>query len=139
MNRIKNKRGFAAALVLTAVAAAGLIVMLIKGFEWRFLVGVLVAMVLAIVNFILSFTHKGVIEEMKDLTDERDRHIAMMSGQTALQILNYILYAGILVSLVLYAVLQSTVCLAIGLTFCGISIVLFLIVLLVNLYYEKHS
>lgn len=70
MNRIKNKRSFATALVLAAVATAGLIGMLIKGFEWRFLAGALVAMVLAIVNFILSFTHKGVIEEMKDMTDE---------------------------------------------------------------------
>lgn len=139
MKKIKNKRSFLVALIFATVAIVGLIVMLIKGLEWRLLAGILVALVWAILNFILSFIHKGVVEEMKDMTDERDRHIAMMSGQTALQILKYILYAGILISFILYIALQSTICLAVGITFCGILIVLFLILLITNLYYEKHS
>lgn len=71
--------------------------------------------------------------------DERDVFLTMKTDKTTLRILNYILLAGSLVSIVLYSLYPSVIHITLMITFTAIMFIQLAILLFVNIYYEKHA
>lgn len=137
MKRIGNKRAFVTALVTTALAAACFAAAFAQR-QLRFAIGGLLLLVWSASAYYSAF-HKDTLKNTDAQTDERDLYIAMKSSKSALQIVNSLLVAGGFVCIVLSAVWQSSVLLTVGATLCAVLILLFFILLVCNIYYEKKS
>ncbi len=137
MKRIKNKRCLAIAIFMTVLAGACIIAYVVSQEETRFLIGCVLAIVYAGINYYSALSKKGVIEELEADADERDVFLAMKASQTSMQILNYLLLAACVVSLVMYSVTQNIICIALALAFCAVLVIAFIVLLCVNGYYER--
>ena len=105
----------------------------------RFLVASVILEVFAVVNYMFAFANKGVLEELEGNADERDYFNVLKSSHMVLKILNYVLCTGCFVSIIIYAAIRSTICIAVAFTFCAVLVMLFVIMLCTNMYYEKHN
>ncbi len=139
MKRIKNKRSFFTGVITIVIAGVCFGTLLFSSFEPRLLIAGMIALAWSISSFILAFSQKGIVEELETVADERDKHIAMKSGHKTLQIINYVLCACCVVSLVLYGVFRLSVFISIATTLCCVLLLLFITMLCVNTYYEKHN
>lgn len=138
MKRVKSRRQMAAGIIALVLALL-CFAMLLAGYQARFLAAGVLALAWSAVSFSLAFSQKGAEEEIATQADERDVYLAMKSGHTALRVLAYALWGGCLGSLVLYGGLRLPVLLHIAVTLCAVQILLFLITLGANLYWEKRG
>jgi hypothetical protein len=136
--KIKSEKNFVYGIISTILAIICLVVLLIK-FEWRFLIVGIFLVALAAVNYSIAFSRKGALEQLADSIDERDIYITMRSSRLALKLLNYILCAGCFACLVLYGAFKTQIFLIISITLCVVLCILFVVMLLANIHYEKHS
>ena len=139
MKMIKNKRHFIVGLISTAVAITCLIVWLTVERETRFLIAFALSFIYAIINYFSSFSKKGLVEELSTTTDERDIYIISKTCHTSMKILNYLLFTGCIISLILYVALHSQTYIVIAITLCIILLLMLLIIIAVNNYYEKNN
>lgn len=137
--KIKNRRQFILGILFVIIAFLCFGVIIIDHFEIRFLISGILSILLASYNFIYALLQKGVIEEITSETDERDIYLAMKSAHATIKITNYLLYAGCLISLILYNIYKVTVFMTLGITFSVIILALLIISLIVNRYYEKNN
>lgn len=137
--KIKNVRSLASGILLMLLAAACACRLLLTGFQLRVLLSALLAVSLSLVSFYLAFTHRGIEEELSRYTDERDRYLAVKSGHATVRIMNYLLLGGCWMALVLYGLTKSALALSVAVTLCGVLIAMFIIMLGVNLYYERRG
>lgn len=137
MKRIKSEKNFVYGVISSVFSVMCLIILLIK-LEWRFLAAGILLLALSAVNFKKAFSRSGITEELSESADERDIYIIMKSSRSTLKILNYSLYAACLVSLMLYGLLKSQIYIAVAITLCAVIAALFLIMLFVNIYYDKQ-
>lgn len=138
MKRVKSRRQMAAGIIALVLALL-CFAMLLAGYQARFLAAGVLALAWSAVSFSLAFSQKGAAEKIAAQADERDIYLAMKSGHTALRVLAYALWGGCLASLVLYGGLRLPVLLHIAVTLCAVQILLFLITLGANLYWEKRG
>lgn len=136
--KIKSERNFVIGIISTILAVVCLTVLLIE-FEWRFLIVEILLVVLASINYAIAFSRKGTLEQLADSVDERDVYIAMKSSRSALKLLSYILCTGCFVCLVLYVAFKAQIFFIISLTLCVVLCIMFVVMLLTNIHYEKHS
>lgn len=61
------------------------------------------------------------------------------SGHATVRIMNYLLLGGCWIALVLYGFTKSALALSVAATLCGVLIAMFIIMLGVNLYYERRG
>ena len=136
--KIKSQSNFVYGCISTILAIVCLVGLFIK-FEWRFLIAEIFLIVVATINYSLAFSRKGALEHLGDSTDERDIYITMKSSRLTLKLLNYILCTGCFICLALYGVFKTQIFLIVSLTLCVVLCILFIVALLVNIHYEKHS
>ncbi|MBZ4665105.1 hypothetical protein [Mahella sp.] len=139
MKRIKNTRAFIVGIIAAVIAAICFAANLLDGIELRFLVSGFWALAWSAMSFYFAFSKKGLTESVSDSIDERDQYITMKSGKMALQILNYILWGGGLISSTLYGIFRQPIFMIVAATLCAVILTLFIIILSVNIYYEKHN
>ena len=137
MKGIRNKRRFALGVILTLMAVASMVVAAMSEGNDRFVVGTVIFLSLACVNYFYAFRQRDVIEEIVGSIDERDSYLAMKSCQMAMQIVNYILLAVLQVSLVLYAAFDHMVLLVVAITLSVVLLLMFFVTIVVNSKYEK--
>ena len=138
MKKIKRKRY--AALAVLCLGLAGLcLVVQAAGPSPRHLLAALLLLALAAVNGLRALARTGILEEAARQADERDRLLILLASQAALRILNGLLAAGCFAALVLYGALRRPELLAVGLTLCGVLVVLFALVLAAQCWYERHG
>ena len=130
--KIKSVRNLASGILLMFLAAACACKLLLDGFQLRFLLSALLAVSISLVSFYFAFTHRGIEEELSRYADERDRYLAV-------RIMNYLLLGGCWIALVLYGFTKSALALSVAATLCGVLIAMFIIMLGVNLYYERRG
>lgn len=135
--KIKSRRNFIIAIISTILAVTCLAI-LFTAFEFRFVITSLFLFIYAIINFILAFSKRGILEEIGGVADERDKFIAMKSGHLTLKILNYVLSTACFISIVLYGAFKNTIFLSSAILLCSIIVLMFIIMLAVNIYYEKN-
>lgn len=139
MKRIKSKRNFATGVIATILSLVCFGILIFVETEKRFLMSGILLLAFAAWNYVIAFSNKGVLEEIERNSDERDYFIIMKSSHMAIKMLNYILCIGCFSSLIVYGAVRSDICMAVALTCCAVLIVLFLVVLGTNMYYEKHN
>lgn len=139
MKKIINKRHFCAGLISTGLATACIIVALLNTQNLRFIIGAVILLVLAAVNYRYAFSKKDVAEEILGFADERERYIAMKSCQAMVQIVNYLLLGGCQLSLILYGAFRLPAFLIVAITLCSVLVLMFVVTLLANMYFDRHA
>lgn len=136
--KIKNKRALASGVIATAVGILALSAWA-AGAGNRFLLAAVLLAALALVNYSRSLSQKGVLEELEQQSDERDRYLVMKTSHILLQITNYVLCGATFLFLVAYGAWKSPILLAVAITLCAILLFLFIGTLIINTRLEHQE
>ena len=136
--KIKNKRALASGVIATAVGILALSAWA-AGAGNRFLLAAVLLAALALVNYSRSLSQKGVLEELEQQADERDRYLVMKTSHILLQITNYVLCGATFLFLVAYGAWKSPILLAVAITLCAILLFLFIGTLIINTSLEHQE
>lgn len=132
--KIYYKKSFISGVfsLLLGVACGGL--MVVRGFEIKLLVGLLLLLVLGGVDILWSLPR----DSRASRGDERDRLICETSAWRAYGLLTNGCFFVSLVLLAGYAIFRSPMLLTAALTLDGVVLAAFLLLLGANLFYEKR-
>ena len=132
--KIYYKKSFISGVfsLLLGVVCGGL--MVVRGFEIKLLVGLLLLLVLGGVDILWSLSR----DSRASRGDERDRLICETSAWRAYGLLTNGCFFVSLVLLVGYAIFWSPMLLTAALTLDGVVLAAFLLLLGTNLFYEKR-
>ena len=136
--KIKNKRALASGVIATAVGILALSAWA-AGAGNRFLLAAVLLAALALVNYSRSLSQKGVLEELEQQADERDRYLVMKTSHILLQITNYVLCGATCLFLAAYGAWKSLILLAVAITLCAILLFLFIGTLIINTRLEHQE
>ena len=134
-----NKRSLALAGLSLVLLAASLAAYFLQGREIRFLLSAGLALVWGLVQLYEAFHTKGAAELAAALADERDHYLAAKSSQRALRIFSCLLLAACFALLFSYGVWKRPELLGALAALCAAAVVLFVLLLGVNIYYEKRG
>ena len=136
--KIKNKRALASGVIATAVGILALSAWA-AGAGNRFLLAAVLLAALALVNYSRSLSQKGVLEELEQQADERDRYLVMKTSHILLQITTYVLCGATFLFLAAYGAWKSPILLAVAITLCAILLFLFIGTLIINTRLEHQE
>ena len=144
MKKIENKFNFFLACLMAAVALACLAVYFLaavwgKGKDPALLAATFVVAVWAVTDFYDAFHKKPIEERVAGQADERDVYLAMKSSRTAMMIFNKCLILASVAAFWGYAKLDAAFLLPVAVTLAAAVLFLFLLLLGVNLYYERRD
>lgn len=134
-----NKRSLALAALSLVLLAASLAAYFLQGRETRFLLSAGLALVWGLVQLYEAFHTKGAAELAAALADERDHYLAAKSSQCALRIFSYLLLAACFALLISYGLWKRPELLGALAALYAAAVVLFVLLLCVNIYYEKRG
>ena len=134
-----NKRSLALAGLSLVLLAASLAAYFLQGREIRFLLSAGLALVWGLVQLYDAFHTKGAAELAAALADERDHYLAAKSSQRALGIFSCLLLAACFAVLFSYGLWKRPELLGALAALCAAAVVLFVLLLGVNIYYEKRG
>ena len=134
-----NKRSLALAALSLVLLAASLAAYFLQGRETRFLLSAGLALVWGLVQLYEAFHTKGAAELAAALADERDHYLAAKSSQRALRIFSCLLLAACFALLFSYGLWKRPELLGALAALCAAAVVLFVLLLGVNIYYEKRG
>lgn len=134
-----NKRSLALAALSLVLLAASLAAYFLQGREIRFLLSAGLALVWGLVQLYEAFHTKGAAELAAALADERDHYLAAKSSQRALRIFSCLLLAACFAVLFSYGLWKRPELLGALAALCAAAVVLFVLLLGVNIYYEKRG
>lgn len=134
-----NKRSLALAGLSLVLLAASLAAYFLQGREIRFLLSAGLALVWGLVQLYEAFHTKGAAELAAALADERDHYLAAKSSQRALRIFSCLLLAACFAMLFSYGLWKRPELLGALAALCAAAVVLFVVLLGVNIYYEKRG
>ena len=134
-----NKRSLALAALSLVLLAASLAAYFLQGRETRFLLSAGLALVWGLVQLYEAFHTKGAAELAAALADERDHYLAAKSSQCALRIFSCLLLAACFALLFSYGLWKRPELLGALAALCAAAVALFVLLLCVNIYYEKRG
>lgn len=137
MKTIKNVKAFMTGITTLILSVFCILLTPQKG--PRFWVACVILLLWSLFSFIHAFFKSPTESEPVILTDERDIFITLKAGKSALSLLHHLLVLSCLCGMILYAFFRSKILLPIIITLFSILLVQSLLVLLTNLYYEKHD
>ena len=135
--KIQHYRPFFTGLFCWALAVGVVLLTLLQGLSPRHLTGAAILAALGAVEFWFAFSRKSIEEEMGAKVDERALFIATQSGHATLRVLSGLLFAGAVLALVGYGFTKDALWMAVALTLCAVVILMFVILLAADRYYEK--
>lgn len=137
--KVRSPMNLVMGIFMAVMCSVCLVAYFVKDQDIRLLAAGFIVLVWAVTEFYEAF-HKGPIEErVSGQADERDIYLAMKSSRTAMSIFNKVLLLVSIVSFWVYARLDVEFLLPIAVTLCGVELFLFLLLLCVNIYYEKRG
>lgn len=139
MKRIKNIRSFVTAIVVLILGSVCLGIIAFRGMEARFLIAGIFLLAWSAINFFSSFTKLSIDKQAEKVTDERDKYITMKSSRKALLITNYLIGAACFINMFLFAVLKWEQLLTVTITLCAVLFLMIFVIIVCNIYYEKHE
>jgi len=137
--KIKSIRHFITGILCAILSSISLGVLFINGFSLKYFVSAILLILFSLISFIYSFSVKGLEEEIRESIDERDSFVTMKSGHKTLQIANWLFYSIVMILISLYGFTKFYVFLISAMTLCAVIAILFILMIIVNLYYEKHE
>ena len=139
MKKVKNVQNLVVAIAMTVAGVVCLGAYVCIGPDFRLLVAAFIVLAWAVTDFYAAF-HKAPIEErVSGAADERDVYLAMLASRRAMSIFNKTLSISSVVAFWVYARFDVSWLLPVAATLCGVELFLFLLLLFVNLYYEKRG
>lgn len=93
----------------------------------------------AVTDFYDAFHRKPIEERVAGQGDERDLYLAMKASRTAMSVFNKCLFIASALCFWMYSVYRLEFLLPVAVTLSGAVLFLFLLLLCVNLYYEKRG
>ena len=137
--KVRSPMNLVMGIFMAVMCLVCLVAYFFKDQAIRLLAAGFIVLVWAVTEFYEAF-HKGPIEErVSGQADERDIYLAMKSSRTAMSIFNKVLLLVSIVSFWVYARLDVEFLLPMAVTLCGVELFLFLLLLCVNIYYEKRG
>lgn len=137
--KVRSPMNLVMGIFMAVMCSVCLVAYFVKDQDIRLLAAGFIVLVWAVTEFYEAF-HKGPIEErVSGQADERDIYLAMKSSRTAMSIFNKVLLLVSIVSFWVYARLDVEFLLPMAVTLCGVELFLFLLLLCVNIYYEKRG
>lgn len=139
MKRVKSKYSLILACVMAACTVLFWVVYCFRGQELRFLLSGFVTFAWGVVSVYDAFHKKPIEERVAGQADERDVYLAMKSSRTAMMIFNKSLFLASVLAFWVYARFGVAFLLPVAVTLAAAVLFLFLLLLGVNLYYEKRG
>ena len=139
MRRIRHWGNFLLACVMAAASLVCFGVCLFFRMDGELLAVGFVTAVWAVTDFYEAFHKKPIEERVGGQGDERDSLLAMKSSRTAMGIFNKALFFASVLSLWGYVKFDAAFLLPVGVTLSVAVLFLFVLLLCVNLYYEKRG
>ena len=139
MKRIKHPGNFLLACVMAVVCLICLGVCLFFRMDGELLAVGFITGVWAVTDFYEAFHKEPIEERVGGQGDERDVFLAMKSSRTAMGIFNKVLFIASALCFWMYSVYRLEFLLPVAVTLAGAVLFLFLLLLCVNLYYEKRG
>lgn len=139
MKRIKHLGSFLLACVMAVVCLICLGVCLFFRVDGELLAVGFITGVWAVTDFYEACHNKPIEERVGGQGDERDIFLAMKSSRTTMRIFNKALFLASVLSLWGYTRFDLAFLLPVAVTLAGAVLFLFLLLLCVNLYYEKRG
>ncbi len=137
--KIHNLKHFITAVACMVLSIILLCISFSRGFNLKFIVGALLLVMLAIIDFIFSLKKGGNEVKIASLADERDLFVAMKSGRKTLQISNWIFGGLTILCIIIYGIIKQKTFIIASMVFCLAILIMFLVLLIANIYYEKHE
>ena len=137
--KIKNIRHFITGVLCAILSLFSLGVLILNGFSTKYFVSAILLILFSLISFIYSFSTKGLTEEIRENIDERDSFLTMKSAHKTLQIANWLFYSIVMFLLLLYGFTKVFAFLLSAMTLCSVLVILFILMIIVNCYYEKHE
>ena len=139
MKRVKSKYSLILACVMAACTVLFWVVYCFRGQELRFLLSGFVTFAWGVVSVYDAFHKKPIEERVAEHADERDVYLAMKASRTAMGVFNKCLFIASALCFWMYSVYRLEFLLPVRVTLSGAVLFLFLLLLCVNLYYEKRG
>jgi len=137
--KIKSIRHFITGILCAVLSLISLGVLIFNGFSMKYFVSAILLILFSLISFIYSFSTKGLMEEIRENVDERDNFLTMKSAHKTLQIANWIFYSIVMILLLLYGFTKVFVFLVSAMTLCSAIVILFILMIIMSCYYEKHE
>ena len=137
--KIKSMRHFITGILCAILSSISLGVLFINGFSLKYFVSAILLILFSLISFIYSFSVKGLEEEIRESIDERDSFVTMKSGHKTLQIANWLFFSIVMILILLYGFTKLFVFIISAMTLCAVIVILFILMIIVNLYYEKNE
>ena len=139
MKRIKHPGNFLLTCVMAVVCLICLGVCLFFRMDGELLAVGFITGVWAVTDFYEAFHKEPIEERVGGQGDERDVFLAMKSSRTAMGVFNKCLFIASALCFWMYSVYHLEFLLPVAVTLAGAVLFLFLLLLCVNLYYEKRG
>ena len=139
MKRVKSVGSFLLACTMGIVCLICLVACILSRVDYELLAVGFITGVWAVTDFYDAFHRKPIEERVAGQGDERDVYLAMKASRAAMGIFNKVLFLTSVLSLWLYVKFDVAFLLPVGVTLAGAVLFLFLLLLCVNLYYEKRG
>lgn len=139
MKRIKHPGNFLLACVMAVVCLICLGVCLFFRMDGELLAVGFITGVWAVTDFYEAFHKEPIEERVGGQGDERDVFLAMKASRTAMGVFNKCLFIVSALCFWMYSVYHLEFLLPVAVTLAGAVLFLFLLLLCVNLYYEKRG
>ena len=139
MKRVKSVGSFLLACTMGIVCLICLVACILSRVDYELLAVGFITGVWAVTDFYEAFHKEPIEERVGGQGDERDVFLAMKSSRTAMGIFNKVLFLASVLSLWGFAKFDLAFLLPVGVTLSGAVLFLFLLLLCVNLYYDKRG
>ena len=139
MKRIKNVRSFVTAIIVLILGGVCFGIIAFRGMETRLLIAGIILLAWSAINFFSAFTKLSLDKQSERVTDERDKYITMKSSIKALLITNYLISAACFINMFLFAILKWEQLLTVAITLCVVLFLMLFVIIVCNIYYEKHE
>lgn len=136
---IYNKKGFISGIIFLIICIIGLVSVILKGLSLKMGILLPILFLFSITEIKRSLSKSASKEDITAANDERDQYIILKTSHKVLQIINAINYIMVLTSMVMYAVTKNQLWLNWLILSAAYFTVLFVTVISVNIYYEKHE
>lgn len=136
--RIYRTNDFAIGLAFVIFAVVCQLLMAFQGFDLLYCLASLVLIALAFLRLMKSFSPADKEKYLARRLVEKDDYVILKSSYKVMQIFCVVLHVVIFALLVCYWITNWLTVLISALTLCGVSVVLFGLIVAVNGHYEEH-
>lgn len=137
--KIYNKKGFWEGIVSLIVCLVGFTTIAIRGFGLKLMILSVLLLLFGTTGIARSMSSDKSREDLFINNDERDKYIQLLTAQKSLKILHMLNFIFLIVFMIAYGITKQE-SLLITLIMLALFLTLsFLVVLVCNIYYEKHQ